>query len=101
MLRGGQAEGVADRRSVVLELVGGGTFALLFAMRYLLFRLPAGWFHLPNRDCWLATEELALRANLTQSAFANRPFLVILGRCFVFAIAVLVLQFRALAVPPS
>jgi len=111
-----------------MAFVGGGTVALLFAMRPFLLRLPARWINLPNREHWLANDErrvealrrlswfvewmamataallavateLAVRANLTQSAFANGPFLFFLSLYFVFVIAALVLQFRALAVP--
>ena len=113
-----------------MALIGGGTVALLFAMRRFLLRLPAHWINLPNREYWLANDErrveglsrlswflewmgmataallavateFAIRANLRQSAFENGPFLVFLLLYFAFVIAALAFKFRALAVPPA
>jgi uncharacterized membrane protein len=113
---------------VFMALIGGGTIALLFAMPWFLRRLPARWINLPNREYWLANDarrveglrrlswflewiafataallavatELALRANLSRTAFENGPFLVFLGLYFVFVVGALIQQFRTLAVP--
>jgi uncharacterized membrane protein len=128
----GQPDGWMSKEGffLVMAVVGGGTVALLFAMRPFLLRLPARWINLPNREYWLANDErrvealrrlswfmewmamataallavateLAIRANLTQRSFANGPFLIFLALYFVFVIATLVLQFRAMAVPQS
>ncbi len=111
-----------------MALVGGGTVASLFVMPMFLVWLPARWINLPNRDYWLANDarrieglrrlswslewvgmataallavatELAVRANLQRHTFENGPFLVVLALYLAFVVAMLVLQFRSLAVP--
>lgn len=111
-----------------MAMIGGGSIALVFAAPSLIARLPSRWVNLPNREYWLENEqrrklavdklgaqlgwlgaattallalaiELALRANLASSPFANGPFLVALAIYFAITIAFVVWTFRAFRVP--
>jgi hypothetical protein len=110
-----------------LAVIGWGTIALLFVVPLFLFRLPPAMISLPNREYWLASDErrvyaldrlaeylgwtaaataallavaieLAIRANLHETAFADGPFLVFLGAYFAFVLGATIWMLRTFSI---
>lgn len=109
-----------------LTLFGGGSIALVFASAGMLKQLPTRWLSIPNREYWLATEarrelamnriaapmawiglitaallavavEFTIKANLTQTNFANDIFIVIMVGYLLLVAAITIWMIRDLA----
>lgn len=115
---------------LIVAVGGGAAVAAVFAAPALQRRLPPSLVNIPNRDYWLATEErreiafgrmwaplawfgmataavlavaveLAIRANLHQTNFANGVFMLFLGAYLVCAIAMFLWSKREFKIPPE
>ena len=109
-----------------LAASAGGSVAIVFAAAGMLNRLPARWINIPNRDYWLATDErrevamnriaapmawiglltaallavaveFTIEANLEQTHFANKVFIVMLVGYLLLVATITIWMIRDLA----